>query len=721
MSNQENNTDELWDAIRGLTPALRTHIKVYPQTFRGERWYVLLDEVSGNHLRINEHAYDVIGRFDGVATLESIVDVAQNDVASEDAPGHDDIVRLISQLHHLGALNGIRDKSTAQLVGDFSNRESRQRIQKLLSPLMIKVPLFDPDQVLEKLSPRSNWLFSGISLVVWCAVVLAGFSVSMMYLPEIRSEFSADILKPRNLVLLWLLYPLIKLVHEFAHAICVKRWGGEVHEMGVTFLVLTPVPYVNASAASAFKSKWKRCLVSAAGIMVELFLASIAIVLWALSEPGIFNDCMLGIFLIGAISTVLFNANPLLRFDGYFVLQDLIEIPNLFSRSSAWYRYAFKRYVLRLQGVSSPQTAEGENRWFAVYGLASFLYRCFVIIAIVAFLLGKYLVVGAALAIWALIQQILLPLVRLTRYMTTSDELDARRSGIFKVAGVGALVVGSILLFLPLPQSTRAEGVVWVPEQAQLYAGGNGFVETIHVEPGKSVEEGQVIAKLSDPELALRLRVEESRLRTLEIEHRIALADKKPEFASLEQDVKQQSELVDHLRELNELLTIRAQASGVLTLPQNATLVGRYFSQGDLIGHIVDPGKYIVQAVVPESDSVLIHGNISEASVMLAEQIGKRHTAHVSREIPAANNRLPSSALGVMGGGGIAVASADEKGLTTIEKVFHLHLEFDQPLSVSGVGERAFVKPHHDYEPLATRWFRSLQQVFLENIPMWVG
>lgn len=721
MTGQPQVNNELWDSLRQMRPSLRSHIRVFPQSFRGERWFVLLDETSGTHLRLNSFAYNVVGRFDGKSTLDSICTVLDENTDSGASPDQEETIKLISQLHNIGALGGIKDKTTAQLVSDHSSRQSSQRIKKLLSPLMIRIPIIDPDRLLDRIAPQSKIFFSKWAFLLWAAVVLFGLFVTVLSFADIRAQLTGEVFKPKNLVLLWVLYPLIKLVHEFAHAISVKRWGGEVHEMGITLLVLTPIPYVNASAASSFRSKWKRCMVSAAGIMAELFIAAIAIILWALSEPGFFNDCMLGLFMIGAVSTVVFNANPLLKFDGYFMLQDLIEIPNLYSRSSAWYRYAFKRYVLKLEGMVSPQTAAGERGWFAFYGITAFLYRFIVIVSIVGFLLGKYLVLGVILAIWAVLQQVFLPIGTFVRYMASSPELDNCRGPVLRYAAIGSLAFAVVVFLLPLPQSTLASGIVWVPQQGQIYASTSGFVSKVFVSPGSRVESGELLVQMTDPDLELELQVEESRLNILGIELRVAMRDGDAEFARLKEDVSQQEELVEHLQARNGQLSVHAQSAGVFTLPDENALAGKYYKQGDLIGHIVDPQRYIVQAVVPESDSALIHKSIRSASIRVAEHAGKRITAQVSRTIPAADNRLPSAAMGAMGGGGIAVASTDPDGLTTIEKVFHLQLEPDKPLTVSGVGERAYVKLHHDYESLATRWFRVVQQVFLKNVPMWIG
>ena len=723
----DDNEPELWSAIASLKPSLLSHIHVQRQLFRGAKWFVLSDQTTGKHMRVNEFAYQVIGRFDGRQTVESIYTFLKERVDSEgadkkyDYPDKDEIVLMISQLYSFGALQGLGEKSTEQIVMEHTKAQSINTWRRWLSPLMIRFPLFDPDNFLQRWMPSCQWMFSRSALLIWLLVCSVGLVTATTSIAEIRAEVSAEILKPGNLVLLWLLYPLLKLLHEFAHAFSVKRWGGEVHEMGITLLVLTPIPYVNASASTVFRSKWQRMAVAAAGIVIELFVASVAIVLWSLSEPGLFHDTMLGVFLISAISTLLFNANPLLRFDGYFLLQDWIEIPNLYSRSSAWYRYVFKRYALGLQDASSPQTAPGEVLWFGVYGVASQLYRLFVIFVIAFFLASKFMVLGLALALWALTQQLVLPVVRIFKYLYSSPELEHRRGLTGAVIAATSCVLLIVTVFLPLPQSTMAQGIVWLPKQGQLFAPTAGFVATVDTVPGSTVMPGQLLVTLDNPELTQLLVIEQARLQTQRIEKGIAEMANAPDLDRFAEDVKRQEAVVQKIEADVANLNITAGASGTFVLVDRTALAGRYFSQGELIGHVVDPDDYVVQVVVPEKQSRPLHNGVISASVRLAESALQQHSAHVSHSTPAASNSLPSPALGAAGGGGIAVATSDESGLTTIERVFHLQLSFDEPVSVSGVGERAFVKLRHRAEPMGVRLYRAAQQTFISRVPAWLG
>ena len=173
---------------------------------------------------------------------------------------------------------------------------------------------------------------------------------------------------------------MIKALHELGHASATKAGGGEVHDVGIILLVLLPVPYVEASAATVFKSKYRRAVVGAAGIAVELFVAAIAFYMWLLIEPGLLRAILFNVMLIASVSTLLFNGNPLLRYDAYYILADLIEIPNLAARSTRYWGYLIERYILGVRDAEAPEASRAEKAWFLFYGFASTLYRIFVTI-----------------------------------------------------------------------------------------------------------------------------------------------------------------------------------------------------------------------------------------------------------------------------------------------------------------------------------------------------
>ncbi|MGH8722062.1 MAG: hypothetical protein ACREU4_08765, partial [Burkholderiales bacterium] len=388
-------------------------------------------------------------------------------------------------------------------------------MQNLRSPLAVRIPLFDPDRFLERWLAWYQPLFGWGGFLLWCAVVGWGIYASAAHWDALTENFSDRVLAPQNLLLMWLLFPLLKLCHEFGHACATKAWGGEVHEMGIMFLVLMPIPYVDASSATAFRKTHRRVLVGAAGMVVELFIASVALFLWLEAQPGLFRAALYNIMLIAGISTVLFNANPLLRFDGYYILGDLLQIQNLRQRGQQYLAHLAES---KLFGVKAPEFDAGrsEKRWFVFFTIASFLYRVFIMLAIAVFIAREYMIIGVLLALWALATAFVLPIAKGVGYLLLHAKL--RRNRLRAIASTTAIVgvLGALLFALPVPHWTRAEGVIWMPHDAQVRAGADGFVRRIVAAPGSVVSRGSPLVVVEDPELEPRVRILEAQLRLLE-------------------------------------------------------------------------------------------------------------------------------------------------------------------------------------------------------------
>ena len=239
----------------------------------------------------------------------------------------------------------------------------------------MRLRLLDPDEFLDSHAGLARLLFSLPSLVLMSMILAAGATAAVLDWPAVAAYWTVRGLAAHSFVLLPLVYLVMKTVHELAHALAVKRWGGEVHEMGIVLLLLMPFPYVDASSAWAFADKYRRMLVGAAGKLAELVLAAIAMLLFFVVEEGLVKDFAYTAMLLGTVSTLLFNGNPLLRFDGYYVLADAIEIPNLAPRASRYWAYRAQRYAFGIKDAQSPVAARGERLWLAGYAAGATLYR----------------------------------------------------------------------------------------------------------------------------------------------------------------------------------------------------------------------------------------------------------------------------------------------------------------------------------------------------------
>jgi putative peptide zinc metalloprotease protein len=381
----------------------------------------------------------------------------------------------------------------------FERHESMRWKRRLWTPLALRFPLLDPDRFLQRTLAWVEPLFGWIGALVWIAVVATGAVLAASHWTDLTADISDRVLDPANLVLLWFVYPVVKTLHELGHAYVTRRWGGEVHEVGIMLLVLSPVPYVDASSSWAFKDKYRRMAVGAAGIAVELFLGALALFTWLAVEPGAVRAIAYNVMLICGVSTLLFNGNPLLRFDGYYVLSDAIEIPNLGQRANQYIGYLFQRHVLKAAEAESPAHTTGERWWMAIYGVASFVYRVFITFVIVLFIAGKFFLIGILLAIWAVATQVAMPVFKSIAFLTASPGLRRQRSrALWSSAGL-ALAAVLLLFVVPVPSWTRTEGVIWVPEEAQVRAGVEGFIEKILVPVDGEVRKGEALVQAEEP------------------------------------------------------------------------------------------------------------------------------------------------------------------------------------------------------------------------------
>lgn len=706
---------DLWQHVAGLRPSLRKHVRVLAHDYRGERWYLLHDETAGRFTRFNASAYAVLGRLDGDLTMQEILELANTGRTEDEKLTSDDLLQVLAQLHAAEVLRGGFPLSAQDVLNRYETSQRYQRRGALRNPLALRFPLFDPDRLLDRLAPLARLLFSWPGLVLWLLVAVSGALLAVANAPQLAAAVAAKTLSPTEILAFWLLYPVIKALHELGHGLAVKAWGGEVHETGINLLVFMPVPYVDASASWAFRDRRRRALVGAAGILVELFLAALGILVWVVVEPGVVRDTALNLALIGGISTLLFNGNPLLRFDGYYVLEDLLEIPNLATRSSRYYLYLIQRYLLGLKDSRSPASAPGERGWFIAYGLASPLYRLTVLVGIALYLASEFLVVGVVLAAWAVLMQVVRPLFRSLWFLATSPRLEARR---LRAGGLVAsvLLVGFLLLNWQAPLVTHTEGVVWLHEQGEVHSGIDGFVEKVHKASGEAVEAGDILIELRDSALQSRRAVLEARLAELRTQKSAERRRSRVKAAMVDDDIRVVEAELAQVAEKIAALEVRSPAAGRFILDDPHGLRGRYIRHGELLGYVVQDGAPVIRTVVSQDEVGLLRRGQPVVEIALADRVGEPLKGRWLREVPAGSTELPNAALGAMGGGEFKVDLQDETGRTATERVFQFDLALPEGTPVSGIGGRAYVRLEHGSEPLWRQWSRSLQQLLLSHL-----
>ena len=703
-----------WQQVSELRPGLRRDVEILVQDYRNERWYLLHDKASGRFLRFNAAAYEFLGRIDGDLSITEIIDIANAD-ADELVLEAEDVMQILAQLHGAEVLRDALPLSVQDLLDRYQKAVRFRRRRALSNPLALRLRLLDPDRLLSRMSVSSRWLFSWIGVLLWSLVVGLALVLALANTEAVLETASELTFNPASVLMFWLLYPVIKALHELGHGLAVKTWGGEVHEAGITLLVFMPVPYVDASAAWAFRDKRRRAIVGAAGILVELFVAAAAFLVWSVVEPGLVRDVAFNLALIGSVSTVLFNGNPLLRFDGYYVLEDLVEIPNLAARSSRYYLYLIQRHLFGIDSVHSPVMARGERAWFLSYGLSSPLYRVSVMIGIAWYLASEFFVIGVALALWVLGAQLLKPMLQSVHFVVASPRLQTHRTRAVLVAGMFLVAVVAALQ-LPMPLVSQAQGVIWPGDDAHVVNQTEGFVAEVSVDAGQVVQQGDVLLRLHAPELRVARAKLQVRLQSLRDEQIRLRQESRVRASMIADDIHAVRSEMTLLDSRIAGLVVRSPRAGRFYPVDPHDLTGKLIRQGDVIGLVIEPEPLMVRAVVDQGRIGLLRTTSTQAEVMLADRLGSPLPAEIVREVPAGSRSLPSAALGTMGGGSVAVDLLDETGTTAAKGVFQLDLALPQGTQVAGVGERVYVRLQHGYESLWRQWSRVLRQLLLSRL-----
>lgn len=702
-----------WYRVADLKPHLRRNSELHRHVYRERVWYVLQDRINGQFHRFTPEAYELIGRMDGRRTLQQIWEEACSTLGDR-MPTQQDVIDLVSQLYQANAIQADKQADISELHGR-RGREKRQRLlQKLMSPFGLKLPLWDPDRFLERTKAVVMPVFTRTGFIIWLATFMVGLVLAIVHAQAFFQNVADRVLALENVLMMVLIYPVVKVIHELGHAYAVKRWGGEVREIGLMFLIFYPVPYTDASDATTFRDKRQRMIVGLAGIMVELFLASIAMIAWVMLEPGVVRAVAANVVLLAGVSTPLFNGNPLLRFDAYYVLADYIEVPNLAKRSTSQIAFLIKRYFLRMRTVVSPSWSRKEALWLGSYAVLSFAYRLFILLAVSLAITSHYAVLGGLIACWAVYMTIVGPLIRALRSVQADGAMRPARKRIYTLAA-GTVATMMVLLFVvPLPYSTRVQGVVWVEDQAIIRAGDGGFLKAIEAQPGSQVGIGAPLLTLDNPLAMARLEALRAQYDSAN-QQVLATLDRPEETlvqqSSLEALEKEQAIAVARA----ESLRPRSAVSGEFLLPGNSDAIGKYYRRGERIGFIANPQHMLIVLLVPEEDIVPVQSPDTEVSIRFVTNSGRSVIGQIVRITPAPTNSLPSAILSTEGGGPFAPDPRANDPLQAFNKFYRVDVRVPD-IGRHRVEERVFGRFVHDWEPIGYRWSRSLRRMLLAQL-----
>lgn len=702
---------ESWYRIAGQRISLRPGINARRQNFRGQRWIVLENPFSNQFFRLRPAAYEFVARLRPDRTVEQVWRECM-DRFPDEAPGQEAVIQLLSQLYSANLLQYESASDSGQLFERYEKNKQRETRAKWTNVMFMRFPLLDPDEFLNKTIGLVGKLISPIGAILWMAVVGWALKVAFDNWDALKDQ-SQGVLAPQNLPLLYLGLIIIKTLHEFGHAYFTKKFGGEVHVMGILLMIFTPTPYMDATSSWGFRSRRQRILVGAAGMIVEVFVAAIALFIWSRTSAGVLHSLCYNIIFVASVSTVLFNLIPLLRFDGYYILSDLLDIPNLAQRSNAQLKHLTEKYAFGLRKSETPATSKKEMYWLTGFGISSGIYRVWVFGNILLFVADRLMLIGIIMAAVCAISWVCIPTVKLFNYLASSPKLERKRPRAIAVCSATAAAVIILLNFIPFPHHFRAPGVLEAKEWAQIVNESAGFLDKVLVPPGSRVAAGTPLLVFRNPDLELELVAAKAQLGETEARllqaMRMETANLKP-LRSRKETVQKRIARIEADR---AALTVTARTGGLWVAPQIEEGVGRWLARGTSLGLIINPQNFeFVATVVQEDvDSLFARKDLS-GEIKLYGQVDRELGARNFRRIPSEQRVLPSPAIGWAGGGEIATARTDPKGQKAAEPFFEVRADVQALPAVSLMHGRAGkIRFDLDPEPLLPRFVRRVRQL----------
>lgn len=528
---------------------MRGDLSATRQLYQGVEYWVVKEPVGQKFYQFPPNVYYILQQLDGRVSVEDVLDRYHKQYAPKRLD-RDQLQQLLQRFHKDGLVVADVGGQGLELLRRGKKQKWMERLSAFSNVLAIRFRGFDPEWMLNFLNRWFGWVFSpafAICMAMLGVVALGSVIVNwndfQARLPGFEQFFD-----PRKWWLFAIVLGATKVCHEFGHGLACRRFGGECHEIGVMLLVFTPCLYCNVSDSWRMPNKWHRAVIGAAGMYVELILAIFATFIWWFAEPGIVRDICLQVMLIASVSTVLFNGNPLLRFDGYYIVSDLLEIPNLHQRSAKALSSLLGRYWLGLPPSPDPLLPQNRMWAFAAFTVLAFVYRIFIMVSIFMFLnswLKPYGLeaVGQAVALMSLLSLIGFPLYKLFRFLTVPGRMMQIKKGQFAIAsGIIAATLG-LILFVPWPHYIKCR-VLMIPNRLEtIYAREGGVVRQLYVQPGTKVTAGQLLAELENLDLSLELEQAKGSLE--EVQHKRELAQRSANVDT--------SSNIDYLREISAL------------------------------------------------------------------------------------------------------------------------------------------------------------------------
>jgi putative peptide zinc metalloprotease protein len=676
---------------RPLRLRMRPDITSTRQRYQGREYWILKDPINLKYYRFEDEEYSLLQMLDGNISP----DVIKREWDFEFAPqkiSMQELYQFIGMLYRSSLLISDAPNQGIELRKRGIKNRSAKRRQSMTNILAVRCRGFDPDRLLTWMNKYTAWFFT--TPVFLCVLFLGLSAIGLLFthfeefqnkLPSFYSFFAA-----KNWIWLALVMAATKVIHEFGHGLACKKFGGECHEMGVMMLVLTPCLYVNVSDSWLLKNKWHRAFIAAAGMYVELILSAIAVFVWWFSTPGIINQLALNVIFVSSVTTVLFNANPLLRYDGYYILSDLLEIPNLRQKATSILQRTCGQWFLGIKARPDP-FLPARNQWmFITYSIAAAAYRWLITFSIFWFIYRVmepygFKVIGQMIALSAIYGLLGMPLIKAYKFFSVPGRFGTVKPVRVAISSAVALALLAMLLLIPIPHFVYCSFYVQPKDAANVYGDVPGTLKAVHAIENQTVEAGQPLISLTSRELGnqisklqTELALAQTNLDTAQFASSLSSGDAvSAEEAQAAVDTAS-ANLEQRKNDWNRLI-VRAPTSGFLLRPariakdqsDTGSLAswhgtpleprnrGAFLDQQTLVAQIVPDIKKMNAVLAIDQSDIEFVRNDQPVKLLVHQTPGKVYESKTTEISPVKMKSVPQSLSSRFGGPLVTTESAN--------------------------------------------------------------
>jgi putative peptide zinc metalloprotease protein len=711
--------------------------------YQGQSYWVVKEPVGLNYFRFQEQEYAILQMLDGTMSLDAIKQEFEREFPPEKITV-EELQHFIGTLHRSGLLVADVPGQGLQLKKRRDERRRKERIATWTNILAIRFKGVDPDRFLTRTLPYVQWMFSPVMFVIAGLLGLSALTLVAVEFEEFRAKLPTfhDFFTPANAFWLAVALAVTKILHEFGHGYSCKYYGGECHELGVMVLVLTPCLYCNVSDSWMLPSKWQRAFIGAAGMYVEVIIASICTFIWWFSEPGLVHNLALSTMFVCSVSTIIINGNPLLRYDGYYILSDIIEIPNLRQKATDILNRKLAEWCLGMEMPYDPFLPQ-RNQWlFALYSVAAAIYRWIVVLSILWFLYKlwepyRLKIIGQMIAVASLYSLFGMPLYKLGKFFWVPGRLDKVKKARFYTSLAVVAVALLAILAIPLPYRVYTPLEIQPLDATPVYVDVPGQLQAVFVKRGQQVKAGTRLASLKDLDAELSVAELEGQEKAILAEiaatRVMALKDTGNSLLRIEELQKSLGGVREQLAKQREELArleLVAQVDGTILPPPEVPEpppdsdelpmwhgtpleernLGCTLREGDWFCQLGDPTKMQAVLVIDQSEIEFVREG-QEVEIVL-EASPRDFLPGKIAAIAHTKLKRTSKTLSNKSGGEVATKTNEQGEEVPLSTSYQAKVPLDVPDARLFINLKGRAKIYTGYQTLAQIGWRYLAQTF---------